>query len=303
TATRRKMDLRYSESDEVFRTELRSWLERTLPELPTRPSWDDWAGRRRFDTDWQRRLYDAGYAGVNWPKEYGGRDASPSEQLVFLEETTRARAPHVADYGELLVRTDPDAPKHRGISWLILPMDTRGIDVRPIDTVLGSSEFCEVFLDDVRVPVANRVGTENDGWRITQVTFAFERGTAFVSELVEARRMAEDLAALASDPAHRHELGHVVAELDGVWALTKRNVTRAARDGSPGDGALMVKLAYSESRQKLGDLSVRVLDRSALDIDNEFVVERLRTLALTIAAGTSQIQRNIISERLLGLPR
>jgi alkylation response protein AidB-like acyl-CoA dehydrogenase len=95
----------------------------------------------------------------------------------------------------------------------------------------------------------------------------------------------------------------VVAELDAVWALTKRNVSRAARDGSPGDGALMVKLAYSESRQRLGDLSVRVLDRSALDIDNEFVVERLRTLALTIAAGTSQIQRNIISERLLGLPK
>jgi alkylation response protein AidB-like acyl-CoA dehydrogenase len=375
------VDLRYSESDEVFRAELRSWLERSLPELPSRPNWDDWAGRRRFDTEWQRRLFDAGYAGINWPRAYGGRDASPSEQLVFLEETTRARAPyvgvnfvgslhagptimtegndeqknrylpeilrgdevwcqgfsepgagsdlaalrtsavrdgddyvvngqkiwcsfaHIADYGELLVRTDPDAPKHRGISWLILPMDTPGIDVRPIDTVLGSSEFCEVFLDDVRVPVANRVGAENDGWRITQVTFAFERGTAFVSELVEARRMAEDLAGLARDPAHRHELGHVVAELDGVWALTKRNVTRAARDGSPGDGALMVKLAYSESRQKLGDLSVRVLDRSALDIDNEFVVERLRTLALTIAAGTSQIQRNIISERLLGLPR
>ena len=76
------MDLRYSESDEAFRTELRSWLERTLPELPTRPSWDDWAGRRRFDTDWQRRLYDAGYAAINWPKAYGGRDASPSEQLV-----------------------------------------------------------------------------------------------------------------------------------------------------------------------------------------------------------------------------
>src|SRR5262249_55667227 len=210
---------------------------------------------------------------------------------------------HIADYGELLVRTDPDAPKHRGISWLILPMDTPGIDVRPIDTVIGSSEFCEVFLEDVRVPVANRVGTENDGWRITQVTFAFERGTAFASELVEARRMAEDLAGIARDPAHRHELGHVVAELDALWALTKRNVSRAARDGSPGDGALMVKLAYSESRQKLGDLSVRVLDRSALDIDNEFVVERLRTLALTIAAGTSQIQRHIISARPLGLPR
>jgi alkylation response protein AidB-like acyl-CoA dehydrogenase len=377
----RIVDLRYSESDEEFRAELRDWLRRTLPTLPPHPAWTDWPGRRRFDTEWQRRLFDAGYAGINWPRAYGGRDVSPSEQLVFLEETTRVRAPyvgvnfvgslhagptimtegteeqrrrylppilrgdevwcqgfsepgagsdlaslrtravrdgdhyavngqkiwcsfaHIADYGELLVRTDPDAPKHRGISWLILPMDSPGIDVRPIDTVLGSSEFCEVFLDDVHVPVVNRVGEENDGWRITQVTFAFERGTAFVSELVEARRMAEDLAGSTSDPAHRHELGHVVAELDAVWALTKRNVSRAARTGSPGDGALMVKLAYSESRQRLGDLSVRVLDRSALDVDNEFVVERLRTIALTIAAGTSQIQRNIISERLLGLPR
>ncbi|HYV58871.1 MAG TPA: acyl-CoA dehydrogenase family protein, partial [Acidimicrobiia bacterium] len=89
------MDLRYSESDELFRAELRSWLEQTLPQLPNRPSWNDWAGRRRYDTDWQRRLFDAGYAGINWPREFGGRDASPSEQLVFLEETTRARAPYV----------------------------------------------------------------------------------------------------------------------------------------------------------------------------------------------------------------
>src|SRR5918994_5708520 len=89
------MDLRYSESDEAFRAELRVWLERALPDLPSRPNWDDWAGRRRFDTDWQRRLFDAGYAGLAWPREYGGREASPSEQLVFLEETTAARAPDV----------------------------------------------------------------------------------------------------------------------------------------------------------------------------------------------------------------
>src|SRR5688500_10594023 len=229
------MDLRYSEADEAFRAELKEWLARTLPELPARPGRADWDARRRFDTDWQRRLFDAGYAGLSWPKEYGGRGASPSEQLVFLEETSAARAPNVGvnfvgllhagptlisegteeqkarhlpailrgdevwcqgfsepaagsdlaalrtravregddyvvsgqkiwcsfaqvgDYGELLVRTDPDASKHRGISWLILPMDSPGIEVRPIETVLGSSEFSEVFLDEVRVPVANRV--------------------------------------------------------------------------------------------------------------------------------------------------
>jgi alkylation response protein AidB-like acyl-CoA dehydrogenase len=375
------MDLRYSDSDEAFRAELRAFLERELPTLPSTPARDDWPARVRFDTDWQRRLFDAGYAGISWPKEYGGRDASPSEQLVFLEETTRARAPyvgvnfvgmlhagptliaegtdeqkaahlpkilrgdevwcqcfsepdagsdlaglrtravrdgdhylvsgqktwssfaHVGMFGELLVRTDSDAPKHRGISWLILPMDLPGIDVRPIETVLGSSEFCEVFFDDVRVPVENRVGAENDGWRVTNVTLSFERGTAFVSEMVDALRMAEDLAPEVRDVAERRELAHVIAELDAMWALTKRNVSQAARDGAPGQGALMLKLAYSEARDRLGELCMRVLDRRAFDVHDERVEERLRTLSIPIAAGTSQIQRNIIGERLLGLPK
>jgi alkylation response protein AidB-like acyl-CoA dehydrogenase len=160
-----------------------------------------------------------------------------------------------------------------------------------------------VFLDDVRVPVENLVGAENDGWRITQVTFSFERGTAFVSELMESRRLVDDLAEMVRDPHQRRELGHLAAEFDALWALTKRNVSQAAHRGAPGNGGLMIKLAYSEARQRLGDLSLRVLDRAALDLDLEMVEERVRTLNLTIAAGTSQIQRNIISERLLGLPR
>jgi alkylation response protein AidB-like acyl-CoA dehydrogenase len=376
------MDLRYSAADEEFRARLRDWLAGELPQLPPQPARDDWDARRAWDTDWQRRLFDAGYAGLNWPKEYGGQDAPPSQQLIFLEETTRARAPYVGvnfvgllhagptivaegsdaqkrdhlprilrgdevwcqgfsepgagsdlaslrtravrdgdhyvvtgqkiwcsfgqigDVGELLVRTDPDAPKHKGITWLMLPMDLPGIEVRPLKTVLGSSEFAELFLDEVRVPVDCRVGAENDGWRVTNVTLSFERGTAFVSELVDARRLVDDLAPRVKDPAHRRELGHIAAELDAVWALTKRNVTQSAR-GVPGRGAFMIKLAYSEARQKLGELSLRVLERDGLVVDGEgeFVEERLRTLALTIAAGTSQIQRNILGERVLGLPR
>jgi alkylation response protein AidB-like acyl-CoA dehydrogenase len=379
------VNLRYSEADEAFRTELQQWLAQVLPSLPPKPSREDWPARRRFDTDWQRRLFDAGYAGLAWPREYGGRDASPSEQLVFLEETTAARAPdvgvnfvgllhagptlmvegtdeqkarhlpailrgdevwcqgfsepnagsdlaslrtravrdgddyvvsgqkiwcsfgQVGDYGELIVRTDPEAAKHRGISWLILPMDLPGIEVRPIETVLGSSEFSEVFLDEVRVPVGNRVGAENDGWRITQVTFSFERGTAFTGELVDSRTLVDDLAPMIADPHQRRELGKLAAELDALFALTQRNVTRAERTGDPGPGALMMKLAYSEWRQRFGELSLRVLGRIGFDLDAPegagLVEERLRTLALTIAAGTSQIQRNIIGERLLGLPR
>jgi alkylation response protein AidB-like acyl-CoA dehydrogenase len=373
--------LRYSEADESFRAELRAWLEGELPELPPPPARDAWTDRRRWDTDWQRRLFDAGYAGLHWPAEFGGRGASPTEQLIFYEETARQRAPYVgvnfvgtlhagptlieegsdaqkaehlprilrgeevwcqgfsepgagsdlaslrtraeldgahyvlngqkiwcsfgqvADVGEFLVRTDPDAPKHRGISWLILAMDSPGIEIRPLRTALGSSEFSEVFLTDVRVPVANRVGAENDGWRVTNVTLKYERGTAFVSELVDSRRLCEDLAPLVRDPAHRRELGRCTAELDALWALTKRNVSQAAR-GVVGPGAMVMKLAYSEARQRFGELCLRVLDREALHIEgNELVEERLRVLALTIAAGSSQIQRNIIGERVLGLPK
>ncbi|MFM7060131.1 MAG: acyl-CoA dehydrogenase family protein [Actinomycetes bacterium] len=377
------MDLRYSAADEEFRAGLRAWLASELPSLPDQPSRDDWVARRAWDTDWQRRLFDAGYAGINWPKEYGGQGATPSQHLVFLEETTRARAPYVGvnfvgllhagptiiaegtdeqkaahlprilrgdevwcqgfsepqagsdlaslrtravrdgdhyvvtgqkiwcsfgqigDYGELLVRTDPDAPKHKGITWLALPMDLPGIEVRPLKTVLGSSEFAELFLDEVRVPVSCRIGEENDGWRVTNVTLSFERGTAFVSEMVDALRLVDDLAPFVTDPAYRRELAHLAAELDGVWALTKRNITQAARTGVMGPGAMMIKYAYSELRQRLGELSLRVLERDALAVDvvGEFVEERLRTLALTIAAGTSQIQKNIIGERVLGLPK
>jgi alkylation response protein AidB-like acyl-CoA dehydrogenase len=375
------VELRYSDADEGFRAELRAWLDRTLPTLAPEPAREEWDARRKWDTDWQRRLFDAGYAGLHWPKEYGGRGASPTEQLIFYEETARAKAPyvgvnfvgtlhagptlieegseeqksthlprilrgdevwcqgfsepnagsdlaslrtravrdgddyvlngqkiwcsfgHIADVGEFLVRTDPEAPKHKGISWLILPMNLPGIEVRPLRTVIGSSEFAEVFLTDVRVPVTNRVGAENDGWRVTNVTLKYERGTAFVSELVDTMRLCRDLAAHAYDPALRRELGHCAAEFDALWALTKRNVSQAVR-GTTGPGALVMKLAYSEARQRFGELCLRALERDALHIDeNELVEERLRVLALTIAAGASQIQRTIIGERVLGLPR
>src|SRR6185295_17517791 len=305
---------RYSDVDESFRAELHAWLAAVLPTLAPQPPRDAWPERRKWDTDWQRRLFDNGYAGLHWPKEYGGRGATPTEQLIFYEENARARAPYVgvnfvgtlhagptlveegsdaqkaahlpkilrgdevwcqgfsepgagsdlaslrtraerdgddyvlngqkiwcsfgqiADVGEFLVRTDPDAPKNRGISWVMLPMDLPGIEIRPLKTVLGSSEFSEVFLTDVRVPVANRVGDENDGWRVTNVTLKYERGTAFVSELVDSRRLCADLAPLVHDPVHLRELGRCAAEFDALWSLTKRNVSQAAR-GTVGAGA------------------------------------------------------------------
>ncbi|QHC30007.1 MULTISPECIES: acyl-CoA dehydrogenase family protein [unclassified Streptomyces] len=216
----------------------------------------------------------------------------------------------VADWCELLVRTDPDAPRHHGITWLAMPMDAEGVTVRPLRTLAGSAEFAEVFLDEVRVPAANRVGAENDGWRVTMVTLSFERGTAFVGEVVACRRTLRQLACGArengrwDDPALRRRLGRLDAEFRALWRLTQWNVSAAmAGGGVPGVGGSVFKLRYSAARQELYDTAADVLGPDALDLDRPWVLDRLSSLSYTIAAGTSQIQRNIVAERMLGLPK
>ncbi|MEU6589099.1 acyl-CoA dehydrogenase family protein [Streptomyces sp. NPDC046881] len=216
----------------------------------------------------------------------------------------------VADWCELLVRTDPAAPRHRGITWLAMPMDAEGVTVRPLRTLAGSAEFAEVFLDEVRVPVANRVGEENDGWRVTMVTLSFERGTAFVGEVVACRRVLAELARTArgngrwDDPVLRRRLGRLDAEFRALWRLTQWNVSAAeASGGVPGVGGSVFKLRYSHARQELYDTAAEVLGPDGLDLDRPWVLDRLSSLSYTIAAGTSQIQRTIVAERILGLPR
>ncbi|MEU8822231.1 acyl-CoA dehydrogenase family protein [Streptomyces sp. NPDC048636] len=385
------MDLSCTEEEEDFRHRLRGWLGTVLPTLPPRPDPADWPGRRAYDCGWQRRLYDAGYAGLHWPEEAGGRGATPTQHLIFLEETERAGAPYVganfvgllhagptiaaegtagqrarwlppilrgdevwcqgfsepgagsdlaalrtravrdgdayvvsgskiwtshaevADWCELLVRTAPvseDTPKHRGISWLALPMDAPGVTVRPLRTLAGTAEFAEVFLDEVRVPVTHRVGAENDGWRVTMVTLSFERGTAFVGEVIACRRVLESLARTAKangrwdDPGLRRRLGRLAADCAALWRLTQWNVSEAQRTGGvPGVGGSVFKLRFSQVRQELYDAAAEVLGPDALDAGREWVVDRLSSLSYTIAAGTSQIQRNIVAERILGLPK
>ena len=396
------MDIRFTAEEIAFRDELRKWLREVLPTLGDPPASHDWPARRAWDTGWQRMLYDAGYAGINWPAEFGGRGSTPTEHLIFLEETTRMGAPyvgmnfvgqlhagptlileatpeqqarhlpamlkgeevwcqgfsepnagsdlaslstrairdgdhyvvtgqkiwtsfgHVADYCELLVRTDPEAPKHRGITWLICPMDLPGIEVRPITTVAGSSEFCEVFFDEVRVPVENRVGDENDGWRVAMVTFSFERGTAFISELLGTMNQLSEMADIARNtsrngsicvgrrrdspgdrppsgrirrPLGAHQAGGVASPAHrdartrrlGVQALLRRSEETHGRFGPPHAGARGpgVRCRSSGDEQTGGDM----------------VASRLYVLSLSIAAGTSEIQRNIIGERILGLPK
>jgi alkylation response protein AidB-like acyl-CoA dehydrogenase len=394
------VDLRYSEAEEKFRAELKAWLAEALPSLPPAPAASDWPARRSFDTNWQRMLHAAGYAGIDWPTDGGGRGASPVEQLIYLEELERAHAPYVgvnfvgllhagptisvegtpdqrarflppilrgdhvwcqgfsepsagsdlaalqtravrdgdeyvvsgskiwtshaevADYCELLVRTGPKDGRHKGITWLAMEMDRPGIDFRPLQTIAGSTEFGQLFLDQVRVPVANRVGEEGDGWRVAMVTLSFERGTAFVGEVIQSMELLHSLRELArrsgawDAPDTRRRLGALGAKLDALWALARRNVSSAARTGVPGIGGSVYKLALSEARQELAELGMDLAGRSGLSWDEldgldgsgslgnaEIVNTWVHSLSRTIAAGTSQIQRNIIAERILGLPK
>jgi len=228
----------------------------------------------------------------------------------------------VADFCELLVRTGEEGSKHKGITWLAMAMDSPGIEVRPLRTIAGASEFAQLFLDGVRVPLSNRVGEENDGWRVTMVTLSFERGTAFVGELLQSMEMLRQLRALArrtgawDDPGIRHRVGQMGAELDALWALTRRTVSQAARSGVPGLGGSVFKLAFSELRQRQAQLGVDLLGAAGLALEdlqapdgsgtlgNARLVEMwVWSFSRTIAAGTSQIQRNIVAERILGLPK
>ncbi|MCU1455025.1 MAG: putative acyl-CoA dehydrogenase [Acidimicrobiales bacterium] len=215
----------------------------------------------------------------------------------------------VADYCELLVCTDPAAPRHRGLSWLIMPMDAPGVTVRPLRTMTGSEEFSELFLDEVRVPASNRVGGEGDGWRVAMVTFGFERGTGFVRELLESQELMHDLrataqaAGLLADAGVRRSFGRLVGTYDALWALTQRNVSSAARSGVPGLGGSIFKLAYSQFRDDLGELSMLVQPPSRRTMADPQLLGHCHAISTAIAAGTSQVQRNIIGERLLGLPK
>jgi alkylation response protein AidB-like acyl-CoA dehydrogenase len=392
------MDLRDSDADRRFRLEVRDWLRGAVASLPEAPPHDAMQARREYDAVWQRTLFDAGYAGIDWPKEFGGRGATATEHLIFLEESARAHAPDVgvhfvglmhagptlivegtdeqrsrhlpailcgdevwcqgfsepdagsdlaglrtravrdgdeyvvtgqkiwtsrasvADYCELLIRTDPDAPKRKGISWVIMPMDLPGIEVRPLTTIEGSDEFAELFLDEVRVPVSGLVGKENDGWRVTQVTFSFERGTGFVTELQMARHTCELLAQAAQkatrrsgtawdDIGLRREIGALAAELDALWYFTKRNVTKAQLGLLGAEGSVF-KYVYAAAVHHLGEVGRRVLDRAALSLDDlPGVTNRaptnigLHAFGTSIGGGTSQIQLKILAEQVLGLPR
>jgi alkylation response protein AidB-like acyl-CoA dehydrogenase len=226
---------------------------------------------------------------------------------------------HIADWCILLVRTDPDAPKHEGITYLLVDMHSPGVEVRPLRQITGDPEFNEIFFNDVRVPKENLLGEVNQGWKVAMTTLLHERGTlgfaltarleVMVRKLIElAKQTSVNGHTAAEDPLFRDRITQQWISLQGLRFTNYRALTGLMKTGVPGPEGSIAKLHWSETNQDLTALALEIMGPLAqLDEDgiwNGFwQYQQLRSRGNTIEAGTSEVLRNIIAERVLGLPR
>jgi alkylation response protein AidB-like acyl-CoA dehydrogenase len=218
-----------------------------------------------------------------------------------------------ARWGICLARTTPldEAPKHRGISYLVVNMTDPGIEIRPLVQITGEAEFNEVFLTDVFVPSDHLVGGQNLGWAVANTTLAHERGTNFpfkeqvVHEvfLGELYQQAAASGQLAEDPALADELAQCWVELNVLKLHNWRTLTRLAQGHEPGPESSVVKLAWTDMTQHLSEVALDVTGADAPLNTSKWPRQWLWSKAASIAGGTSEVQRTIIGERMLGLPR
>jgi alkylation response protein AidB-like acyl-CoA dehydrogenase len=224
-----------------------------------------------------------------------------------------------ADYQELLVRTDP-SERHRGITWVICDMHSPGVEVRPIEAMARVSHFAEVFYDDVRIPLSNVVGEVNDGWSVAQTTFSFERGTGFMAEQMELVRIVDNLIELARGAPYDgdHDLGEALplderlaiarAEVTALGAMTFALISKLERAPERGGEGVLVRIFHSELVQRVHKLALEVLGSRRLEFHpwgsaGGWTGSFLRSFHVTIGGGTTDIARNVVAERVLGLPR
>ncbi|HUI24642.1 MAG TPA: acyl-CoA dehydrogenase family protein [Candidatus Kryptonia bacterium] len=393
------MDLSYTPEQEATRKTVRAWLKQNLPKRDRNDETLEYgdAARTAKAKAWQRKLYQAGYVAMGWPKQYGGHDADVMTQTIVNEELVLARAPGLigmmgvqmvgptlmkwgneeqkqrylpkiltadeiwcqgysepgsgsdlaslktraelvgdefiingqkvwtssaqfADWMFCLVRTDPAAPKHRGISYVLIDMKTPGITVRPLIQMTGDAGFNEVFFEDVRVPRKNLVGELNQGWQVANSTLAHERN--MLGSTTRTQQMFNGVLRIAQtrqrygrraadDPVMRQRLADVQIRVEAMKLHSYRQLTDAVKGRPPGIGASVNKLVSTELNHDMASLAIELLGsygplaRNAKHVNERGIWpwEFMFTLGMIIGGGTSQIQKNIISERGLGMPR
>ena len=392
------MNFDFTTEENRFRDTLRAWLDQNTPTLlGDGPQYADPEKRWERAMRWHKALFEAGWVGIYWPNEYGGRGATLVEQYIHEEEMDRINAPgtinpvglniagptimqwgtdemkhrylppilsgdeiwcqgysepgagsdvaslttraedrgdyfvvngqkvwttlaHRAHFCLLLCRTDPSAPKHKGLSYMLVDMRTPGITVRPLVQMTGNHDFNEVFFEDVAVPKANLLGPQNDGWRVGVTTLMFERIT--VGALLQIEREAERLRELlnrpdasgrrpADDPSVRQRFAQIQTECQAASYSSLRSLTRRLKGQPPGPEGSIAKLFRTETMLRMVGFAEEVLGPYAQLVEGSpFAVEHGRWMhsffyarAQTIDGGTSEIQRNVIGERVLGLPK
>jgi alkylation response protein AidB-like acyl-CoA dehydrogenase len=377
------------ETDERFRARLRAFLTEHHP--GRRPRGAD--ERRIWQQTFRATLFDAGFAGPSWPREYGGMDLSFARQVVYQEEYNRARVPgpqgtglgiaaptiityatteqkerwlrpmlrgdqvwaqgysepgagsdlpalrttarregdeyvvngqkvwntyaDIADQLFCLVRTGTPESRQKGITYLVIDAKAPGVTVRPLRDLTGGTHFSEIFFDDVRVPIADRIGEEDEGWKLARTSLGHERAAGAMNQAALYRRVLDELVALATergvaaDPIVRDRLAQFEIRVRIMRYTGMRTIEDILTRGEPGPASSTSRLFITTFEQDLHEFAVDLLGADALlTREDPGAVQRgrwiggfLSTRASTIGAGTSEIQRNTIAEQVLGLPR
>jgi len=228
------------------------------------------------------------------------------DQLVIDGHKIWSSFADIGDWQELLIRTDPEARAHGALTWVICPMNAPGITVRPIRTMAGPRKYCEVFYDSVRVPLSNVVGGLNNGWATAMSTLSFERGTAALALLIGLTLKVEKL--LAACPSDRPQMRMRLAQLRAEGASIRAMTYRFALDSEnsvPDAGGSIIRLSFAEFAQRVTAAAIDLLGIEAPEVIgmHGWGHDYLDAFSETIAGGTAEIQRNIIAERVLGLPK
>jgi alkylation response protein AidB-like acyl-CoA dehydrogenase len=377
------VDLSLNEEEQSFRDEVRAWIDENHPGAS--PSGGD-QEQFQFEREWQRKMHADGWAGVSWPKEYGGRGATLIEQAIFGEEMARAKAPrpanvlglvmggpvviahgseeqkerflepilsaeeiwcqgfsepesgsdlaslktkavkenggwkvtgqkvwttfaHEAKWCMLVARTDQDAPKHKGLTYFICDMEQDAIDVRPLRQITGEAEFNELFFEDAYIPDENLIGGEGNGWMVAITTLMHERaglgGSAALGLSIALGELI-DLAkerGVADDPDIRQRIAKLKIAIEALRLGALRALTQQMKVGIPGPEGSISKLQWGDTNQTLTELAAEVGGPEVLEKGSLWAYRLLRARANSIEGGTSEVLKNIVAERVLGLPK